>query len=228
MADVKRIVCLANSRKRSGRCIAGLEFAGSGRRRWIRPVSARLHQEVSEHERQYEDGSDPAVLDILDVPLIQHSPETFQQENWLLDPERYWAKAGTTSWDDLPDLLDPVERLWVDGHRTYHGSNDKIPLDLASTLTSSLRLIRVAGVRLNVLAPGAAFGDPKRRVQAHFKHAGAKYALRVTDPIYERRYLARANGWYDLDESYLTVSLGEPFEGATYKLVSAIIERPKP
>lgn len=81
----KRIVCLANSRKLSGRCIAGKELVEP--RRWIRPVSVREHEEVSEYERQYEDGSDPRVLDIFDVELLEPRPRTYQQENWLLDPD---------------------------------------------------------------------------------------------------------------------------------------------
>ena len=55
----KRIVCLANSRKLSGRCVAGRELVADRPEAWVRPVSAREHQEVSEHERQYQDSSDP-------------------------------------------------------------------------------------------------------------------------------------------------------------------------
>jgi len=48
MATVKRIVCLANSRKLQGRCIAGREIVQGKPGAWIRPVSAREHEEVSE------------------------------------------------------------------------------------------------------------------------------------------------------------------------------------
>ena len=226
MPVIKRIACLANSRKLNGRCIAGLEVDGLRPLGWVRPVSVREHQEVSERERQYSDGSDPRVLDVIDVPLLRSAPETFQQENWLLDPGRYWAKAGTVSWAQIEGFLDPVEPLWVDGHSTYHGTNDKIPDEIAAGLTSSLRLVRVPRLRLRVFSPGEAFGDPKRRVQARFDHAGSTYALWVTDPIYERRFLAQDNGVYDLGECFLTISLGEPFNGATYKLIATILERP--
>ena len=75
MVTTKRIVCLANSRKLSGRCIAGRELINDFPGDWIRPVSTREHQEVSEYERQYNDGSDPKLLDILDIPLQKHQPE---------------------------------------------------------------------------------------------------------------------------------------------------------
>jgi hypothetical protein len=78
MTTVKRIVCLANSRKLNGRCLAGKEFGGTGVGAWVRPVGAREHGEVSEYERQYEDGSDPRVLDVIDVPLIGPQPKDFQ------------------------------------------------------------------------------------------------------------------------------------------------------
>ena len=54
------------------------------------------------------------------------------------------------------------------------------------------------------------------------------YRFWVTDPIYERQYLAMPNDDYELAESFLTVSIGEPADdGYCYKLIAAIIERAK-
>lgn len=224
MTDTKRVVCLANSRKLNGRCIAGLEI---GRRKvgnWIRPVSARDGREVSEYERQYQDGSDPRVLDIISIPVLKPLPEKWQTENWLLNDEYYWRKEGTWPRFELSELVDPVAPLWIDGYDTYHGHNDKIPDESMRAVSDSLRLIHVKRTRLEVFSPGEAFGNRKRRVQAHFRHAGTNYALWVTDPRYERRYLAKLDATYDIGQGYLTISLGEPYQGACYKLVAAIVE----
>ena len=223
MPNVKRIVCLANSRKLHGRCIAGREWRGGRAGPWIRPVSARDSQEVSEYERQYEDGSDPRVLDIVDVPLLEPRPHGYQSENWLLDPKHYWEKAGRLAPRDLTALAEPAAPLWVDGHSTWNGRNDKIPVEAAGAVADSLRLIHVEGLRLGVGRPGEAFGDDKRRVQGRFTHAGREYALWVTDPGYERRYLAKLDGVYALGACHLTISLGEPYRDACYKLIAAIV-----
>ena len=224
MTITKRIICLANSRKLSGRCIAGREWDGQRTGHWIRPVSKREGQEVSEYERQYEDGSDPRVLDVIDVPVVKAVADEWQSENWLLDDEWYWRKVADYSWFDLPALVDLEAPLWLDGFSTYHGSNDRIPLSAMTEVKSSLRLVGMEELALKVFAPGEAFGNRKRRVQGCFIHAGRQYALWVTDPVCERRHLAKPDGDYHVGSCFLTISLGEPFEGDCYKLIAAVIE----
>lgn len=219
----KTIVCLANSRKLSGRCIAGREIDGGSPGAWVRPVSAREMQEVSERERQYQDGRDPKLLDVIEIPLVEHQPRDHQQENWLLDPDTYWSRVDKISWENLEPFSDLSGSLWLNGFHTYNGMNDRIPAQQAEQETSSLKLIYADEVRLCVFAPGEVFGNPKRFVQAKFHFNNNNYALRVTDPYIERDYLARDDGYYKLSECYITVSLTEPYEGYCYKLVAAII-----
>ena len=221
---VKRFLCLANSRKLSGRCIAGREVVGERPGPWIRPISNREHQEVSEYERRYEDGTDPKVLDVIEIPLVEARPHEFQQENWLLDPNFYWERQGRIGWSELKGFVEPSGPLWLNHNSSYHGMNDRIPLDVAVTLRSSLRLIHVDRMTIHVSCPGAAFDNPKRRVQGRFEHDGDDYWLWVTDPIYERRYLAQPDGSYPLGECCLTISLGEPYQDVVYKMIAAIIE----
>lgn len=224
---VKRMVCLANSRKLAGRCMAGRLLEEGQPTGWVRPVSSREHEEVSEYERQYKDGSDPKLLDVIDVPLLEPRPKNYQTENWLLDPGYYWVKCGHVSSADLDHLTDPVADLWTNGMSTYHGRNDQIDVVRANQLDHSLRFVKLPALQLSVFAPGAAFGNPKRRVQARFIHNRREYRLWVTDPKYEREYLQRENGDYDLGECFATISIGEPMEGYCYKLVAAIIEPPE-
>ncbi|MCP9456722.1 MAG: hypothetical protein NNA18_11530, partial [Nitrospira sp.] len=120
--------------------------------------------------------------------------------------------------------------LWTNTRSTHNGANDEILQADADALHNSLVLIHVPTLELRVFAPGAALGNPKRRVLTDFQHRGIRYALWATDPVIERDYKARADGTYTLDESCLCVSLGEPLqkqngEWCRYKLVAAIIQR---
>ena len=224
----KRIVILANSRKHSGRCLAGREIVGQQWGGWVRPISARPGAEVSEWERQYENGSDPKVLDIVDVPLLGAKPSDCHTENWLVQPDHYWIKAGEMSWDQAHGLSENPAKLWNSGDSTYNGNNDQIEKSAGAGLTTSIAMISVDKVEIQVLVPGAAFGNPKKRVQARFSYRGVNYWLWVTDPI-ERQYLNSNISVHQLGPCLLTVSLAEPYEvkGAFYyyKLVAAIIPR---
>jgi hypothetical protein len=162
-------------------------------------------------------------MDIVDVPLVQPQPKTFQSENWLLDPQRYWVRKGALPYAQLATAADIPSSLWINGFRTYHGVNDRVPEAEADALTTSLYLLGLDSISFAVFAPGAGFGNPKRRVHAMFEYAGSSYALWVTDPAIEREYLARDDGSYAEGPCFITVSLGERDKGFCYKLVAAVI-----
>jgi len=68
---------------------------------------------VSEREREYQNGEDPTVLDVIDVPVLEARPSAFQSENWLLDPNYYWSKVGRLNPSDLSGFVDNAGPLWV-------------------------------------------------------------------------------------------------------------------
>lgn len=227
MATVKRMVCLANSYKHLGRCIAGKEYKRQQPAGWIRPVSARQGHEVDEQERQYEDGSDPRLLDIIDVPLESAMPEGYQSENWLLDPNRCWTKVGELAWTRLGPFVDSPATLWVNGHKTAPGRNDYVPADVANKLDTSLYLVHLDRVDVSVFVPGAAFNNPRRKVQGNFRYQGVEYGLSITDPVAKQRFLGKGLGKYEIGECYATISLGERHtDDRCYKLIAAIMEGP--
>jgi hypothetical protein len=59
MAYQKSFVCLANSVKTGGRCIAGKELTDDAALGWVRPVSARPDAEVARNEYMYADNGIP-------------------------------------------------------------------------------------------------------------------------------------------------------------------------
>ncbi len=219
----KNIVCLANSRKMAGRCIAGKETseeAHSGN--WIRPVSSRENESVSERERCYADGNEPQLLDIIELSLLGHKPKGYQQENWLLNTSRQWRKTGRFTWDDLSKLADPAAPLWTNGFNSRGGENDQVPVDIAAAHDTSLRLVRVDDLTVIVSEPSRPSANYPI-LRGRFSHGGDTYCFRITDPVSESGSVNLPYREYSVGERYLTVSLGEPFEGNAYKLIAAII-----
>lgn len=222
--EVKTIVCLANSRKHSGRCIAGREILPNGFGAWIRPVSTRASSEVSEEERRYDNGASPQVLDIIEIRLIAPAPQLHQTENYTIDAGRYWIKKGEFPRAEIPRLLDPPAPLWANDDSTYNGHNDRVKVDIAAKLNHSLVLIAPEDLTLKVLTEGATIGNPRRRLRADFMCLGRYYCLIVTDPVAERALLAKSNQDYEMPNTYLCVSLSEPYTDLwCYKLVPTVI-----
>lgn len=219
----KEVLILANSRKPNGRCVAGIDLEEGDAICWVRPVSDREHHEVSASERQYKDGREPSILEVVRIPLVRPAPELYQTENWLLNPNFRWEHLETFSVRQLERYADSTDLWLVDTVDTQFGLNDRVPLDQAEDLTTSLSLIYVEDLQYKVFAPSAAFGNPRRRVQASFTHNGTKYRAYVTDPEVEREYCGLPDAYHSVGSAYLTVSLGEPHDGYAYKLVAAVI-----
>ena len=223
MGYTKTIICLANSRKNSGRCIAGREISGQKIGPWIRPVSARDGREISEEDRRYEDGTGANVYDVIEIEMLGHVGENYQPENHLIDDSYHWRRVDRWSWQTLPPLVEPITGpLWLNGHSTYYGLNDKIPADLVVKQNSSLVLVRPNKLRINVGFEGGMYAPAKRRVRASFRLADLAYSLLVTDPEAEKAYLGGADGNFPVDDAILCISLGEIFKGFAFKLVATI------
>lgn len=220
--NIKRIVVLANSRKRSGRCVAG-KLIDSMEHPWIRPVSIRPDQEISRNELTLNDGTEPRPLDILDIPFQCHQPKNHQKENWLLAPRPRWNRVARVPWAELPSLLDNPGRLWTTGAHTHQGWHDRVSLSQSQILDCSLYFVHIEHLRLRVFTPGADYGKTERRVQGKFRYNDVYYRMWVTDPRIETAYSRKPDGEYNVHDCFLTVSLSEPLLGFCYKLVAGVI-----
>lgn len=194
--------------------------------RFVRLASAK-RQKFSEEEMRFENGEIPEPLDIIGIPMIEYRPNEFQVENHVIDDQYYWEKQGHLSGAELPQLLDAVsDTLWINGHRSYNGINDRIPIQEArNNITNSLVLVQPEMLSISVGTEGPEPGKAKRKMRAFFTLNGHQYGLTVTDPEIEKEYLKMSNGIYPVqpENVYICVSIGEPYEGYCYKLVAAII-----
>ena len=239
MSYIKKVVCLANSRKRGGSCFAGKEVLGNGYGRWIRPVSARESEEISEAEQTFSTGGRPQILDVVIIPMLVPRPVHHQRENHLIhgvgDGSWSWEKTGSVDKQQLPELLDSVAGdLWINESSTQHGENDRVSVAEARDLGGSLLLIQPSYLKIIVqFEPNQTQTRP--RVRAIFGYNGRDYRLVVTDQDAEDKYQKKS--YLDsqkgrelpteysvvVDNVYLCLSLGEEFEGYCYKLVATII-----
>ena len=215
------IVCLANSRKYSGRCIAGKEISGNVTGQWIRPVSQEETGELTLKDIILRDYGHPELLDILSIPLEKHDPHLYQSENHIIGSGE-WRRKGKMSASHLKGLRDDPGYLWINGHHSYTGQNDRMPLKEAEErLSSSLLLIKPESLNI-IVDKGARL---LKKIRAGFEFKGTGYVLSITDPLIEETYLKKDFGIYPVDghDNYLCVSIGEPYEGYCYKLVAGII-----
>lgn len=218
-----QIVCLANSRKLSGRCIAGKVTSGQGVGSWVRPIGTTPSHEITERDREYQNGETAQKLDVIDITFTAPQAPNFQRENHVIDDTVYWDKVGVFDLAALAGLVDTPNALWENGYHSTSGRNDRVPVTSLTAPRQTLFLIRPQNVRITVDAEGAAFGNPKRSVRACFTYNGVVYAFKVTDPAVEQFYKAKPDGEYaDNNMNYFTISLGEAFNGYAYKLVAAV------
>lgn len=220
MSYEKEIVVFANSRKTSGRCIAGKELDEGRPGDWVRPVSSRPTQEVSEEERAFEDGSDPKLLDIVSIPCLEERPDPHQIENHLLDPDYYWSHEGRIDWQQLPSWCDSPEVLWNTEDSSSTGLNNRVARGYRGGV--SLYLVQLDALDI-LVGPASDHPRAKRTVRAEFDYRGTPYQLAVTDPVIERDYRRRPNGTYPLANPFVCISLGDLYKGYYYKLVAAIL-----
>jgi hypothetical protein len=180
---------------------------------------------VSEAERRYQDGHLAQLFDIVKVPLIEPKPFQFQRENHVLDDGFYWQKTGIATWNDVHACLDDYDQqFWSHSQSTYHGLNDKVAETDVSQFGSSLKLVEVADLQLEVQMEGGFEGRPgKRKVRGRFTYNGVHYILSVSDAELEDQYLKLGNGTYPVGPAILCLSLVEVFHGFSFRVIASVL-----
>ena len=214
---LRDVVCLANSRKLRGTCVAGLATDGTG---WVRPIGRSATQELAWDERQLDDASEPQPFDVVRMDLDGWEPTEHQRENWRIGRHR-WVLVQRPASQTLSGLI----RDAVTQSPPFGDARDRVPVD--ERPQGSLQLIRPLGLEWQVRA--TLYG--KKQIRALFAVGGDRCNLVVTDPVVERRMEPYGPGVWPFEFAglnsrhgvLLTVSLGERFEGCYFKLVAAVL-----
>lgn len=221
----KRIICLANSRKRGAHCVAGIEVLQSGAfGGWVRPIGSGPEDALLEREQCYTNGTSPKVLDVLDIQLAGHKPSGCQTENWLVNGVQNWVKVAEVDPAYLVGRFQSPATLFENGRDTYAGINDEVLNVVANGRPGSLLLVQVPEVEVHVIK-----GWDRLKCQARFRYNGIQYWLTVTDPAIEAQFLPKGLSNNNLGPCLLTISLSASLpkkDDSTeyrFKLVAAII-----
>lgn len=109
----KKFMCLANSRKLNGTCVAGKLLDGTKVGGWIRPVSNSPTGELKNRDRRYRDGVDPKLFDIIEVQFLRPQEHAYQSENHVIDDKMYWVRAGRATTAQVKAAIDQFDgALW--------------------------------------------------------------------------------------------------------------------
>ena len=208
-------ICLANSYKRGGRCIAGVEFDykyniqrhNNGNPRWIRPIADTLYGEIPNYL-----ANNINLLSFVTLTDGFICPEKVHTEN--VRYSRMEVKTLTIPIDSsfLNQLVDKV-------HQSVFGNRGKaVSADIASRLDYSLMFIHVQNA--------SAYIDENREKSKNrmkFDYYGTEYDFPITDPAFLDGFKKEPECYANIPDVYLTLSLGLEFEGWHHKLVAGVI-----
>lgn len=210
-----RLVCLANSFKEGGRCLAGIELDNqnnpvivNGRPKWLRPVCNTEHGEVPN-----EIAEPFKILNIIELEITGNQPKSCQTEN-VTFKENSIKVIGNFERNQLENLCDSMDLIF--GNKGKAVSEEKI-----STLNHSLLLVSVT--KFEVIQK--IYDDRPDRPQTRlvFTYNGNRYDFPVTDPVFLNRYQKNPDVLENINQIYLSLSLGLEHEEWYYKLVAGIV-----
>ena len=207
-----RIVCLANSYKEGGRCIAGIELNKNNELphdlKWIRPVCNTLHGEIPTMLVQH-----IKPLDILKFKIIANASEGFQSENVLFD-KKSLKRIGSIDISKLSDLC------FYRSPFLFESKGKAISEECIGQLEHSLILISTSVFEIIERKYEEKLNS---QIRIKFDYNSNEYDLPVTDPLFLDKYKNDKHVLSGIPLIYLVVSLGILHEGWHYKLVASIL-----
>lgn len=211
-----RFVCLANSYKKGGRCLAGVALDNnnnpaieSGHPKWIRPVCDTPHGEIPHKSVLY-----LSILDIIEID-VTGCPEQkrYQSEN-VLFRENSINVIGRFDSGKLNLLCDNRNLI-------FESRGKAVSEETIGKLAYSLKLIKVH--QFEVTEKPHNDKPNKQQIRLLFSYHENQYDFPVTDPVFLYQYQSNPDFMKQFNKAFLTVSLGIAWQNWHYKLVAGVI-----
>ena len=210
-----RFVCLANSLKEGGKCVAGIVLDENNNpvfdkenQKWIRPICNTTHGEIPKHLVAHIN-----VLDIIEIEVLNYPDlNSYQSENALFE-EKTLRVIEKYNENCLTVLYSP-DRL-IFGNRGKAISEDDI-----NRHNHSLMFVQTTVFE----AYQKTYDDnQKSQIRMKFIYYGYQYDLPVTDPVFLEKYKANPGFLNAYNKIDMTLSIGVVHKGWYYKLIAGII-----
>lgn len=231
----KRIIVLANSIKRNGRCVAGREIGekDGNTRNWLRPISDEVEGALMPQHMVINNGRQLEVLDIVDVPLTSNANDPCHPEDWGV-ANQAWQHVNAFDLDNLLSLEEAPHDLWLEDR----SHTDRVTCGFLQRREhhQSLYLIRPRNLHIRLWKEFNEYkGYNQKKTRALFNYRNVDYNLSLTDPaVIARHYLTFPDvgelpnefSFPCADKCLVCVSLTPVLNGYHYKVVATILELP--
>tara|TARA_Y100000590_G_scaffold356778_1_gene411190 strand:- start:3593 stop:4252 length:660 start_codon:yes stop_codon:yes gene_type:complete len=214
-----KILILAISRKPPYRCVAGVEVLHDGSfGGWIRPVDSNFQDAIRKQTLDGDQNRNPVKkLGVYNIEFTTSVPWKYQVENKEITGSK-WTHTGNVDVREL-EKISTIDALpWVNGYSSHNGINDQVPEKYFNQTSASLALIFTQNLEVMVSNE-----YNRKSLRGIFSHAGTDYKFKITCPEFEE--LFNEEGSFPIGPTFLTLSLGEPYKGNSYKLVAGVFPR---
>jgi len=211
-----RILCLANSVKQGGRCLAGIQLNNNNhpviqnnRPVWVRPVVKSEHGQLPGFLC-----SKIAPLNVIEIEQAAINGTGYQSENTTFK-DNSLKVIGSVNPSVLEKLCDN------DSLRIVFGNRGKaIPKDKIHRMNHSLMLIKTSIFQITE-RKNRYRDNPQIRLT--FRYHGNLYDLPITDPLFLLQYEKDSTILDQKEEIFVVLSLGISFQDWYYKIAASII-----
>lgn len=175
----KTLLILANSIKKGGRCVAGIEITNADLDNpvfgdWIRPIDGSQDEGTLRAMTTYVGGKSLQPLDIVEIEFVSKADDPNHPEDWII---------GTTAWRHLgsydDDILSSLPQSSVD----QWGSDKSV---VAGSQGTTLQLVKLSkGAKVDAGHFYNSFsGRDQFKTTIHIPSGRFGYECSITDPFF--------------------------------------------